>query len=1351
MAPDAAFNVLAPSFQVLLDGSPAPLELAANVIGIRVAEDLTRPSRFVLQVGDVGRVWTKSNKFKTGKEVELKLGYLGKLESVIKAEIHTWEVDLAVEGPARLVIEGYDRLHRFTRGPKTRTYLNQTDADIVRKVAQEHGLSADCDDPGVLHPFVLQNNIPDFDFLLQRAAVVGYQVQVQGKKLLFKKPSVTSGPVLQLAWGESIGRIAHEINTFDQVARVEVHAWDPVNKKLLSGPAKTGDELSKMGGKTVGSKLSKDRFGQQDRFLMSAATSLKEVEALSKAEFNRRAGDFVQIEVRVDGNPKIRAGTIIEITKTGKRLDGPYYVVSADHIFYTDSGYATEFRARRFAMEKGSGAPKDVSPGGPVVGALSAATSAVNAVKNGVDKAREVFAHVKDAVEKAKKTIEDAQKAVHNAVEAVKTAKEAVEKAIAGAKDLATHLLDEAKAQLAAAKSGLGAAKDALLKAAGVVGASPELKQAIDTAFGAAQKAVGIADKGLKLGESLVEAGGKIVEQVKAGWDKLKGGVDAALKGDFKRAFEQFKGAAENARDAIKTAQEGVAKVKEAVAKAETNDVRGAEKSSQQAGQKAQEAAQKGDVATRGAASAGGTASGTPTDAATRGENPLQQVGPAIPAAQNQKPTLEAPKVEGTSQREVAAPTGASATPTVDAKPAAATATAKPAAAAPTADAKPMEAKPTGGTKPAQANAPEAKSAKAPAVEADPSAQGKHGDPAKAADVGGVKADQKSSGSASATPEMAKGGASAEAPKPVAAKALGEVPVKTSAAGAQGVATSKAVVPPASAAQAADRKVREDAGKELSAGAVGGVAVAGAAAGIAVAASSGSAGVNAPEGIADAGATSAAAADAKSSATKGTQRATSAATDAKVSLGNAPDLAHGAKVPGLASTVAGTGGSGMGSAEEARAAVAADAAKQAGGIGTGAVVAAGAVAAGVGIGAAVASASGGEGLLDDAGSLASVGGPETTDRLAKGATDTASGAAKGAGFSSGKAAASEFRESKDAGSAAQKAAESATNGARQGAGKAARKDLAEAVRSAAGDSSDLPIEAPRDGAAVAGGSNVVGDHVREAARNAASAVRSGQSGKGVAQAVAGGQVREVQTDAGQALRDLKNAPANAVGSARGESMDETGMRGLQGEAQQDLRDIRNAPDNAASLARGEVLGGTGVRDIQGDVQQSVRDVRNAPENVASLARGEVVEQSGVRDIQSGATHAVRDIRNAPDNAASLARGEAIDASGVRDLQSEASGVRREVNYAASAPGDTVNQVRADGRAVETRIDRMKDGDIDEMERSARQLARGDANGDGASDLPIESPTGEMAIETSKEDLPIPGGSGAGGDGGEGGA
>src|SRR5204862_379256 len=83
--------------------------------------------------------------------------------------------------------------------------------------------------------------------------------------------------------------------------------------------------------------------------VLTVATGEKSLlEAVAKAEYNRRAGTFVHAEGRVTGDPAIRAGSVVEVEKAGKRVDGQYYVVSTDHLFFVDTGYATEFRGKRW-------------------------------------------------------------------------------------------------------------------------------------------------------------------------------------------------------------------------------------------------------------------------------------------------------------------------------------------------------------------------------------------------------------------------------------------------------------------------------------------------------------------------------------------------------------------------------------------------------------------------------------------------------------------------------------------------------------------------------------------------------------------------------------------------------------------------------------------------------------------------------------------------------------------------------------------------------------------------------------------------------------------------------------------
>jgi len=225
-----------PDFQLVVDGAAADPELKGSVLGIRVTDDMDKASRFWVHLSDVGRKWTRQDKLKPGTAVEIKLGYQGQLKSVCKGEISNIEMVLTPDGPTRLIIAGVDKGHSFDRGTVTKTYKDVKDSDLARQIAQRHGLSADTDDSKVVHDYVIQNNLSDYDFLMERAAIAGFRVYVDDKKLLFKKPKLGEPPAAKLVWRENIGRFVQEVNTFDQVSKITTSGWDPKQAKEMTGP-----------------------------------------------------------------------------------------------------------------------------------------------------------------------------------------------------------------------------------------------------------------------------------------------------------------------------------------------------------------------------------------------------------------------------------------------------------------------------------------------------------------------------------------------------------------------------------------------------------------------------------------------------------------------------------------------------------------------------------------------------------------------------------------------------------------------------------------------------------------------------------------------------------------------------------------------------------------------------------------------------------------------------------------------------------------------------------------------------------------------------------------------------------
>src|SRR5712672_4192453 len=454
---------------------------------------MDRAARFQLHVSDVGRKWTKSNKFKPGTAIEIKLGYPGKLKTVCKAELQTLEVVLTPDGPTRLLVAG------FTKGTLTKTYKDLKDSDLAQQIAQRNGLSADVDDSKVVHDYVIQGNLSDYDFLVQRAAVAGFRFNVDGKKLAFKKPRIGQAAAAKLVWRENIGRFAMEVSTFDQVSKVSTTGWDPDKMKNMTSPAKKGDEYGTQGGQITGAQLVKKMFGEVESVLTVASGQQNLLEAVTKAEFNKRGGTFVAAEGRITGDPAVKAGTVVEVDKAGQRVNGQYYVTGSDHIFFADTGYATEFRAKRYAIKKQSSPAKDLA-------------KFAKSVQEAAKKAKEIADKIKEAAAFALKAAREAAKRAQQACDSAKAlynqVKQALEQVKSGAGDVAKTMLQQAEQQIAGIKGYLGEAASKVTEAAGEAAAAADeaAKKALQTAHDAARSVVDLAKNAVQHAQDAFDA-----------------------------------------------------------------------------------------------------------------------------------------------------------------------------------------------------------------------------------------------------------------------------------------------------------------------------------------------------------------------------------------------------------------------------------------------------------------------------------------------------------------------------------------------------------------------------------------------------------------------------------------------------------------------------------------------------------------------------------------------------------------------------------------------------------------------------------------------------------------------------
>jgi phage protein D len=196
--------------------------------------------------------------------------------------------------------------------------------------------------------FVAQSNQTDWEFLRQRAGLLGFEVYVRDKVLYFQPPGYTAQPSARLSLGEDITEFTPRLSSLGQETQVNVRSWDLTQKQAITGTASTGKE-SAMAGKS-GPVAARRAFGQASTSIVSQqARSKAEADQIALGQFCELALTYVRGTVAGSGQPQLHAGTVVHIDGAGKAFSGPYYVTSVVHVVSQEEGYRTSFTVERNA------------------------------------------------------------------------------------------------------------------------------------------------------------------------------------------------------------------------------------------------------------------------------------------------------------------------------------------------------------------------------------------------------------------------------------------------------------------------------------------------------------------------------------------------------------------------------------------------------------------------------------------------------------------------------------------------------------------------------------------------------------------------------------------------------------------------------------------------------------------------------------------------------------------------------------------------------------------------------------------------------------------------------------------
>jgi phage protein D len=328
---------------VQIDGAEVTEEFMGDLLEVTVENSLHLPDVATLILHDARLHWIDDGSLAPGKTVQIS-AKTGRQEQVLfDGEIVEIEPDFDPT-TQQLIVRAFDRLHRLARGRHVRSFLNVSDDDLVKKIAQEVGLQAQVGPTGQVYPYVFQKNETNLAFLQGRAVALGYLLYVQGKTLHCEALQ-SNGQPLDLEWGVTLREFHPRMTTIGQVDSVTARGWDPAAKQEIVGQAGKGQGAPQVGQASSGGELAHSAFNIDAQTLVADRPIRVQAvaDALAQAAADRRAGSFIEADGVCGGNPALVAGASVQIKAVGDRFGGTYFVTSTLHIYNAAQGYTTRF------------------------------------------------------------------------------------------------------------------------------------------------------------------------------------------------------------------------------------------------------------------------------------------------------------------------------------------------------------------------------------------------------------------------------------------------------------------------------------------------------------------------------------------------------------------------------------------------------------------------------------------------------------------------------------------------------------------------------------------------------------------------------------------------------------------------------------------------------------------------------------------------------------------------------------------------------------------------------------------------------------------------------------------------
>lgn len=294
--------------------------------------------------GSTGFLWFDRSVLDFGKDFVVGIGGA----TIFDGRIMGLEARFPPLAPPTLVVHAEDRLQDLRMTRRTRVFENQADADIVRTLCSDHGLTADTDLSGPSHAVLTQINQSDLAFLRQRAALADADLWLEGKKLHAARRASRSDSGLELVQGARLREFNVLADLAHQRTAVVCTGWDVAAKASLSSEATASAISAEAGGGTSGPAVLQQALGaRKDTVAHCLPLESGAAQAYAESHLRALARRFLRGRGVADADTRLHVGRTVKLSGLGPLFSGAYAVVETSHRFDIAVGLRTEFVVER--------------------------------------------------------------------------------------------------------------------------------------------------------------------------------------------------------------------------------------------------------------------------------------------------------------------------------------------------------------------------------------------------------------------------------------------------------------------------------------------------------------------------------------------------------------------------------------------------------------------------------------------------------------------------------------------------------------------------------------------------------------------------------------------------------------------------------------------------------------------------------------------------------------------------------------------------------------------------------------------------------------------------------------------